>query len=415
MKTQRSRRAWLYVGLAIAAVVVVVVLSERKPIPQVPVQAITRATLSAAISTNGRIEPITPYEMRSLVSSHVTKVHVKEGQLVKVGQPLVDLDDSELQAEIDREKEALLNNQENLRIARSGGKLAELAQLDSDIHKANVEHDRLQANITSLEKLVAQQAATRQELTDAGASLARTEADQRRLQAARTEFVRQAKLDEGRIALLVQQSQNNLRDLREKLASAHVKAPINGTLYSFPIHVNDPIKEGELLAAVADLKHVRVRAFVDEPELGLLEPGQTLVVTWDALPNHSWTGKTDQIPRQVVAHGTRTVGELLCPLNNDDQRLIPNTNVNVGIHLRTQENVLTAPRGAVVFEGSRRFVFVAEDGGPTTRLHKREIKIGIADPTTYEIVSGLSEGELIALPSNLALKDGMKVQIIKPE
>jgi HlyD family secretion protein len=415
MKTQRSRRVWLYVVLAIAAVVVIVVLSERTPTPQVPVQTITRATLSAAISTNGKIEPITPYEMRALSGSHVTKVHVKEGQLVKVGQPLVDLDDTEVQAEIAQEKETLLKNQEDLRIARSGGKITELARLDGDIHKATVEHDRLQANIAALEKLVAQQAATQQELIDARASLARTEADQRQLQAARLDFVRQAKLDEDRIALLIQQSQNKLRDLQEKLASAHVKAPINGTLYSFPVHMNDPIKQGDLLAAIADLRQIRVRAFVDEPELGLLEPGQTLVVTWDALPNHSWKGKTDQVPRQVVPHGTRTVGELLCPLNNDDQRLIPNTNVNIQIDLRTRENVITAPRGAVISEGSHRYVFVPADGGPTTRIQKREVKIGIADSTTFEIVSGLNEGEQIVLPSNFTLKDGMKVQIIKQE
>jgi HlyD family secretion protein len=415
MKTRRSRRVWLYVGMAIAAVVVVVVLSERTPTPEVLVQTITRATLSAAISTNGKIEPIKPYEMRALVSSHVTNIHVREGQLVKVGQPLVDLDDSELQADIAREKETLLNSQENLRIARSGGKMSEVAQLDSDIHKANVEHDRLQANITVLEKLVAQQAATRQELTEARASLARTEADQRRLQAARADFVRQTKLDEDRVALLVQQSQNNLRDLQEKLASTHIKAPINGTLYSFPVHVNDPIQSGMLLAAVADLKQIRVRAFVDEPELGSLESGQTLVVTWDALLNRSWTGKTDQVPRQVVPHGTRTVGELLCSLNNDDQRLIPNTNVNVQIHLRTRENVVSAPRGAVVLEGSHRYVFVVEDAASITRIHKREIKTGIADSTTYEVLSGLKEGEVIALPSNLTLKDGMTVKTIRRE
>jgi HlyD family secretion protein len=415
MKTQRSRRAWLYLGLAIAAVTVIVYLSERTPIPEVLIQTIARATLSAAITTNGRIEPIKPYEMRALVSSHVTKVHAREGQLVKVGQPLVDLDDTELQANIAREREALLNNQENLRVARSGGKMTELAQLDSDIRKASVEHDRLRANITALEKLVAQQAATPQELADTRASLARTESDQRRLQTTRADFARQAKLDEDRVALLVQQSQNNLRDLQEKLASAHIRAPINGTLYSFPVHTNDPVQSGMLLAAVADLKQIRVRAFVDEPELGLLEPGQTLVVTWDALPSHSWTGKTDQVPRQVVPHGTRTVGELLCPLNNDDQRLIPNTNVNVRIHLQTRANVVSAPRGAVVPEGSHRYVFVVEDAASITRIHKREIKIGIADSTTYEVVSGLKEGEVIALPSNLTLKDGMKIQTVKPE
>jgi HlyD family secretion protein len=415
MKPLRSRRVWLYWGLAIATIAVVVGLAERRPLPEVPVQTIGRATLSAAISTNGKIEPITPYEMRSLVSSHVTKIHAREGQAVKAGQPLVDLDDSELQAGIAREKETLLSNQENLRIARSGGKMAELAQLESDIRKANSDHDRLQANVTALEKLVAQQAATPQELTDARASLIRTEADQRHLQASRADFVRQTKLDEDRYALLVQQEQDNLRDLQSKLASTHVKAPINGTLYSFPVHQNASIKEGDLLAAVADLKKIRVRAFVDEPELALLEPGQTLVVTWDALPNRSWTGKTDQLPRQVVPHGTRTVGELLCPLNNDDQKLIPNINVIVRIHLRTRENVVAVPRGAVVSEGASRYVFVAEKGDLITYLHKREIKIGIADSTTYEVVSGLNEGEVIALPSNLDLKDGMKVHAIKPE
>jgi HlyD family secretion protein len=415
VKTVRSRRVWLYLGLAIAAIVAVIFLSERRPIPEVPVQTIGRATISAAISTNGKIEPITPYEMRALVNSHVTKVHVQEGQLVNTGQPLVDLDDSELQASIAREKEALLNNQEKLRVARSGGNVARLAQLDSDIRKANADHDRLQANVTALEKLVAQQAATPQELTDARANLARTESDQRRLQAERADFVRQTKMDEDSAALLVQQGQNNLRDLQEKLASTHVAAPINGTLYSLPVHASDPIKGGDLLAAVADLKQIRVRAFVDEPDLGLLEPGQTVVVTWDGLPNHSWTGKTDLVPRQVVPHGTRAVGELLCTLNNDDQRLIPNTIVIVKIQLKTRVNVVTAPRGAVVIEGSHRYVYVVEDGASITRIHKREIKIGIADSTTYEIVSGLNEGEVIALQSNLVLTDGMKIHTIKPE
>jgi HlyD family secretion protein len=401
--------------LAIAAIVAVIFLSERTPIPEVPVQTIGRATISAAISTNGKIEPITPYEMRALVDSHVTKIHVKEGQLVKAGQPLVDLDDSELQASISREKEALLNNQEKLRVARSGGKVAELARLESDIRKANTDHDRLQANVTALEKLVAQQAATPQELTDTRVSLARTESDQRHLQAERADFLRQTKMDEDSAALLVQQGQSNLRDLEEKLTSTHVSAPINGTLYSLPVHANDPIKGGELLAAVADLKQIRVRAYVDEPELGMLEPGQTVVVTWDGLPNHSWTGKTDQLPKQVVPHGTRAVGELLCALKNDDQKLIPNTNVTVRIQLKTRVNVVTAPRGAVVIEGSHRYVYVVEDGSSTTRIRKREINIGIADSTTYEVVSGLNEGEVIALPSNLVLADGMKIHPTKTE
>jgi hypothetical protein len=56
-----------------------------------------------------------------------------------------------------------------------------------------------------------------------------------------------------------------------------------------------------------------------------------------------------------------------------------------------------------------------ENGDSITRIHKREIKIGIADATTYEVVSGLNEGEVIALSNNLVLKDGMKIQAVKQE
>src|SRR5579863_111676 len=177
-------------------------------------------------------------------------------------------------------------------------------------------------------------------------------------------------------------------------------APADGTLYSLPVHANDPVKEGDLLAAVADLKNVRVRAVVDEPELGELVPGQNVGVTWDALPGRTWTGRTSQIPRQVVPHGTRSVGELLCPVNNDDQRLIPNTNVNVRIELDQRKSVVLVPRGALVFDGAQRFVFVVQDATQNAVLHKQEVHLGISDATNFEVVSGLNTGEVIALPTN---------------
>jgi HlyD family secretion protein len=415
MKTNRPNRVWIYVAFALTAIVVVVVLSERQPVPDVPVQTAIRASLSAAVTTNGKIEPIAPHEMRSLVGSHVTKVYAKEGQHVKKGELLAELDDAQIQADRSLARETLVTNQERLDIARAGGKVTELAQLESDLKKTDVERDRLSKNVVTLEALVAKQAATPQELNLERANLARAESDKQRLETTRTDFLRNNKVDVDRLSLLVQQSQDNLRDIEQKLASTRVIAPVEGTLYSLPVHVNDSIKEGDLLAAVADLRQIRVRAFVDEPELGVLEMGQTVVVSWDALPNRTWTGKTDQIPRQVVQHLTRSVGELLCPLNNDDQRLIPNITVSVRIQLRSRNNVVTAPRGAVVFEGSKRFVYVADSDQPGTRIHKREIKIGIADSTTYEVESGLNEGEIIALPSNLELRDGMKVNPTKPE
>ena len=111
-------------------------------------------------------------------------------------------------------------------------------------------------------------------------------------------------------------------------------------------------------------------------------------VSWDALPGRIWTGHTESIPRQVVARGyARNVGEVLCSISNDEMQLILNTTVDVRILLRMHPNVLTVPRGAVQIDGARRYVFLVADG----RLHRTEIKVGIANATDYEVVSGVQE------------------------
>jgi len=170
-----------------------------------------------------------------------------------------------------------------------------------------------------------------------------------------------------------------------------------------------------LLAEMADLHKVQVRAFIDEPELGGLEENQPVRITWDALPNKTWLGKTEIIPKQVVSRGTRSVGELLCSVNNDKLELLPNTNVNVRINSRERLGVLSVPRGAVEIEGGRRYVYVVRLsplGVGKSTLEKREIRVGIADATNYEVVSGLQEEELVALPGDVDLRDGMSVIVV---
>jgi hypothetical protein len=141
-------------------------------------------------------------------------------------------------------------------------------------------------------------------------------------------------------------------------------------------------------------------------------------ITWDALPNRTWMGKTQIIPKQVVARQARSVGELLCEVNNDKLELLPNVNVSVRINSHERVNVLTVPRGTVEAEGGQRFVFVvlrnALGVGKAT-LEKREIHVGIADATNYEVLSGLHEGEIVALPGDVDLKDGMAVKILNTD
>jgi HlyD family secretion protein len=190
------------------------------------------------------------------------------------------------------------------------------------------------------------------------------------------------------------------------LRSATVRAEVDGTLYSLPVHAGVYVKVGDILAEMADLRQVRVRAFVDEPDLGWLATGETVKVNWDAMPNRAWTGKVEQVPKQVVALATRSVGEVLCSVQNDKVELLPNVNVEVHILVRERPGVLVVPRVAVGYDNGQHYVFVF-DG---EKVHRRDIEVGVASDKKYEIVSGLALGDKIALAGELDLKDGMEVR-----
>ncbi len=212
-------------------------------------------------------------------------------------------------------------------------------------------------------------------------------------------------------ALLVEHAQAQVHDLEQQVASAHGTAPFDGTLYSLPIHQGDFVREGDLLAEVADLHHVRIRAFIDEPELGQIDINQPVEILWDAHPDRTWTGRTEVIPKQVVMRGTRSVGELLCSVSNDRLDLLPNTTVDVRIHISERPNVLVIPRGAVYFEGDTRFVFRVEDD----RLHRRYVQVGVANPTKIEVISGLQQGDVVALPGDVSLKENLRIRPVRQE
>jgi HlyD family secretion protein len=390
-------------------------LSGRKPAAKISAVTPTRENLVSSISSNGKVEPITPYVMRAQLDTFVEKVLVREGQKVHKGQLLLQLNVKGAAAQLAETRAKLLRAQDDLRAARAGGKADEAAKVAGDLAKAEAQRDQLQRIHDSLTRLAAGQAATKEDLAANALALVSANAEVTRLLAVKQEFDRQARLDAERGELQVQQTLSEMAALEDKVSDGKIAAPVDGTLYSLPVRAGDYVKLGDLLAEMADLHKVRVRAFIDEPDLGALEPDEPVMITWDALANRSWPGKTEIIPKQVVPHGTRSVGELLCSVVNDKLELLPNINVNVRINSRERMNVLAVPRGAVESEGGHRYVFVVRAGqlgvGKST-LEKREIRVGIADATSYEVMSGLQEGEMVALPGDTDLKDGMAVQVV---
>jgi HlyD family secretion protein len=418
MDRKLRNRILLYLLLAGVLAYVLLEFSGRKPVPKISAVTPMRENLVSSISSNGKVEPISPYVMRAQLDTFVEKVRATEGQSIRKGQVILELDVKDAAAKLSEAKGKLLRAQDDLRAANAGGRTDDAARVAGDLSKMQAERDRLQKNHDVLQRLVAQQAATQDELAANDLALTKAQAEVTRLAAAKQEFDRGVKLDTGQAALHVQQIQNEVAALDEKVQQGRITAPADGTLYSLPVKAGDYVKLGDLLAEMADLHKIRVRAFIDEPELGALVANEPVKITWDALPNRSWVGKTEIIPKQVVARGTRSVGELLCAVNNDKLELLPNINVNVRINSHERIGVLSVPRGAVEADGSRRYVFVVKKnqlGVGKSTLEKREIHVGIADATNYEVVSGLQEGELVALPGDVDLRDGMTVIVITAE
>jgi HlyD family secretion protein len=352
------------------------------------------------------VEPISPQIALAEFPTFVAKVTAAEGQAVHRGQVILTLDVADVSSQLAKARADLLAAQTDLRNARAGGPPDDVAHLESDLQQTLVEVSSLERNEKALEQLVPEHAATQDELAASQASLAKARAhlleDQQKKQA----MAQQASVSVESAGLLVREEQDNVQSLEEKVRSATVVAASDGTLYSLPVHTGDYVKVGDTLAAMADLRHVRVRAFVDEPDLGGLEPNQQVEATWDARLGQTWTGRTEQIPKEVVSHGMRSVGEVLCSVDNDNLELLPNVNVEVRILVRQRQGALAVSRSAVQEDHGQHYVFVLSDG----EVSRRNITVGISSATDYEVVSGLGLGTRVAVPGNRELRDGMEVR-----
>jgi HlyD family secretion protein len=150
---------------------------------------------------------------------------------------------------------------------------------------------------------------------------------------------------------------------------------------------------------------VRVKVFVDEPELGRVEVGQPVTITWDALPGRQWQGRVERKPTAIQALGSRQVGEVICSIVNEGRALIPGTNVNAEIRTAVVESALVIPKETLRHDQQGDYVYVLK--GDT--VERRPVKKGISSLTQVQVVEGLNEGEAVALPGDVPLKAGDRV------
>jgi multidrug efflux pump subunit AcrA (membrane-fusion protein) len=115
------------------------------------------------------------------------------------------------------------------------------------------------------------------------------------------------------------------------------------------------------------------------------------------------------MPTQIVALGTRQVGEVGCMIDNPDHDLLPGTNVDVEVRSKVIENALTVPKEAVRREAFQSGVYLLQG----SKIYWREVTVGVSS-TTRSTVYGLKAGDAVVLPTDHPLKNGMSVTPVYP-
>ncbi|MGD0305680.1 MAG: efflux RND transporter periplasmic adaptor subunit [Candidatus Acidiferrales bacterium] len=408
MAEQKSRKWIVWVVVAVLAFAALISLTtHRQAAPVVPVAAVTRDNLISSISSNGKVEPVAPTIAYAQFPTFVSEVKATEGQPVKKGQLILVLDSADVRSQLSQARADLITAESDLKNATGGGPPDEIAQLQGDLAKAQTQVATLTKKQQDLQDLLAKKAATETEVADNDAALANARTTVATIQQKQQALATRSSVNREASVLHVTQSRDTIAALEQKIRSATVIAPSDGTLYSLPVRKGDYVKVGDTLAAMADLSHVRVRAFIDEPDLGSLAENQAVQVTWDALPDKVWSGKVEQVPKQVVPRNSRSVGEVLCSVDNSKMQLLPNVNVEVRIVIHDVRDAVAVPRAAVRSLKGQRFVFLYDGAA----VHRRDIQVGVASSANYQVLSGLQVGDRVAEPpTGVELEDGMKIR-----
>lgn len=367
-----------------------------------------RGPIRSVVSTNGKVEPLQNFEAHAPIATTVKRILVKEGDQVRKGQLLLELDDSDIRSQAARAQAQMKSAQANLAATKNSGTQEEVITLSTQLIKARAARDVAQRNLDAYRRLQQQGAASPGEVQRAEQTLQSAQADLNLLEQKQRD--RYSPPEVARTESQVAEAQAAYDSAIDALSKSSVGAPFDGTVYSLPVKQGAFVQTGDLLLQEADLSKVLVRAFVDEPDIGRLQIGQRVEATWDAISGRKWVGIVSSVPSTVKPRGNRNVGETTCVIANPDHRLLPNINLGVTIVVAEHDNVLTLQRDAMHIDDSVPYVFkIVED-----RIKRQNIQFSLQNLTRVEITSGLSEGDRVAQPAEEVkpLFDGASVKVV---
>jgi len=411
-----SKRGKLLVGTGIAVVIVGLVVvsagARRDRGQEVRFEKVGRRDLVAAVTASGKIQPKKKVDVSADITGRITKIAVREGDFVKQGQFLIQIDPTVYEANLQQATATMASSQAAAVQAKANCDQAERALgRTKELHTQN-------PNLISQEQL--EQAQTAFDVAAANLNAAQHQVDQARA--------------------AVQSARDNLR-------KTTLLAPMTGRVTRLAVEEGEVAvpstfsKDIGLLLTVSDLSVIQAKVKVDETDVVRVHLGDSVEVSIDAFPDTAFIGRVTKVSDSSVRDATSTATgqndravdyEVEITLDKPPADIRPDLSATARVVTDTRKQVLSIPiisltvrENKPVSTENRRVdtaaaskkketegVFIVTDGVATFR----PVKVGIAGDEYFEVTDGIKEGETIVGGPYQAirdLKEGARVRAMK--
>lgn len=385
-----KRSLFLVIGVLAFIAAFVWLLTTRGPLAPVGVEiaTVTRADLSPNVYGIGTVEARHAYAVGPIQAGRLLRVLVDQGDPVKVGQLLAEIDPVDLRQRAEAAASATARVRQNAQAAQ-----AQVAEAASRARLAQANSARYQALYQ--QNFVAREMAESRR-HEAAAADAALEAARASASGARRDISR---------------AESELQAINQLRSSLKLVSPIDGVVVAREAEPGTTVVAGQAVLRLVDPARLWVRARVDQARAQGVQAGQTADIVLRSAPGAALPGKVVRIELQSDAvTEERIVNVAFDPAPG--QRYLGEL-AEINIHLAGTRNVLSVPRAAITRQNNQAGVWQAVDG----RARFKPVQIGAQTAERVQIVSGLAEGDRLIVYSAKQLDDKVRVreqQLTKP-
>lgn len=357
----------------------------------------------AAISS-GAVMP----EERSMVAAAtigvIDAVHVEEGQQVKAGDLLMELQHGELDAQVEVAKANLTVARTRLEQAKTGVALSrEMSQ--TRVGQAGAQKEAAQSDYARMKALLEKQAISAAEMDKMTLALRVAQEAQNAASAGQKENDLREQ-DVATAASLIEQCEAAIKAAEAARDRSFIKAPINGVVAKINLHKGEATAMGVPLLQLIDTSAKYIEAPFDEANAAQVAVGQEARIELDAYGDHEFKGEISYVSPVIIPNMdlSRTFA-VRVKILEDPEKFVVGMSASVTIIAQRKEDVLKVPSESLIRE---EYCYVLENG----RAKKHDVTLGIGNWEYKEVLTGLSGGETIV--TSVAVKGLAEGVLLKP-